>query len=98
MPTTNARTEIASLEVVHFIQKLIDFMDGNMWGIESIVEITVCEENGKTIAKIEGDEHIYERQDDHFICQTCGYLGDDYSGFMLIPMDGVKYLKISFCC
>jgi hypothetical protein len=43
-----------------------------------------------------GGERRYTKQDDEFIWQKVGYYEDDYSGFILKPLEGKKYLKVSF--
>lgn len=35
---------------------------------------------------------------DYWVWQTSGYLGDDYSGFLLLPLNNGKYWKVSYCC
>lgn len=34
----------------------------------------------------------------HHVWQMTGYLGDDYSGFMLFPMTDGRYFKVSYNC
>ncbi len=46
--------------------------------------------NGES--KYEGEEVIY------WVWQTVGFLGDDYSGFLLLPMLDGRYWKISYNC
>ena len=48
-------------------------------------------------------DKIFERYDNkdgfhYLIYQTCGYLDDDYSGYLLFPMKDNKYWVVSFSC
>lgn len=68
-------------------------------------------DNGKILYSISGKgvpPHIgkryFERQEedeyfDHiYIWQTVGFMGDDYSGYQLIPVYKGKYLLVSYEC
>jgi len=52
------------------------------------------------------DKRFYMKQyeeseidfDHNLVWQTTGYLGDDYSGFLLLPLGDNKYLKCSYSC
>ena len=45
-------------------------------------------------------DKVFERYDDvdfhYLVYQTCGYLDDDYSGYLLFPMKDDKYWVVSF--
>lgn len=49
---------------------------------------------------------LYMKQDEdeihninHYcVWQTCGIMGDDYSGFLLFPLKNGRYFKISYVC
>lgn len=40
----------------------------------------------------------YGNDIEYLVWQTCGYCGDDYSGFLLLPMKNGKYYKIIYSC
>lgn len=54
------------------------------------------------------DKHLYMRQEIksdepmcltyYYIWQTVGMLGDDFSGFLLYPLNDGKFFKISYSC
>lgn len=71
------------------------------WQIVDVVDIEEIIENGKVYCKIKGDEidRLYKKQGNEFIVQWTGYCEDDYSGYILKPINKTgKYLKISFNC
>lgn len=86
-------------QVIEYMEKLVeDMKDMLHWGIEGIVEVQELTEGDKVFGVIVGDVTRYTKQDDEFIWQKVGYCGDDYSGFILKPLEGKKYLKVSFEC
>ena len=57
--------------------------------------------------KNDKDKLLYMKQDEdeeevgvnHFcVWQTTGYIEDDYSGFLLLPLSDGKYFKVSYSC
>ncbi len=85
--------------LIAFIEKLVQEMsDVDNWGIDGIVEVKEFQNNGKTYGTIEGDPRNFEKSGEEFIHQTSGYSGDDYSGNILIPIEGGKYLKVNYQC
>ena len=84
--------------------------DNDNWEPEGSIDIKIIEgkENGRHIAidlseptrKFERqDEHPEEAGVDHVYCwQTNGYLGDDYSGWMLFPLSNGRYFRVSYSC
>ncbi len=46
------------------------------------------------------EESKYEGEEvEYWVWQTTGHLGDDYSGFLLLPLlDGVRFWKIGYSC
>ena len=40
----------------------------------------------------------YGNDIEYLVWQTCGYTGDEYSGFLLFPMKNGRYYKISYQC
>lgn len=45
-------------------------------------------------------ESEYEGEDiEYYVWQTTGYMGDDYSGFLLLPLlDGKRFWKVGYSC
>jgi hypothetical protein len=71
------------------------------------VEETDEKESGYSDYKFyyeKGDRKLkYMRQDDegdyhNLVWQTVGYLGDDYSGYLLFPLKDGRYWKILYSC
>lgn len=92
------KTNEVAKAVEEFIVRLTTDMEDDIWSIVGVVEVEEYEENGQTYGKVEGDKFIYTKQDEVFIKQWTGYLGDDYSGYLLKPLNGTKYVKISYSC
>lgn len=47
----------------------------------------------------ENSDSKYEGSDiEYWVWQTTGYCGDDYSGFLLLPMLDGRYWKVSYTC
>jgi hypothetical protein len=65
-----------------------------------------CKEDGMTYIKTTGEiecyyfESKYEGERvEYWVWQTTGYLEDDYSGFLLLPLlDGKRFWKVSYSC
>lgn len=79
----------------------------NSWSIDGIVELELSDEkkSGYSIkhqcARIKGESgYLYTdwNGDGVFNWQQTGYLGDDYSGYLLYPLKNGKYLKVSYAC
>lgn len=79
----------------------------NFWGIEDIVELELTDEKREgyskdyQCARIKGERgYLYTDWDGNgvFNWQQTGYLGDDYSGYLLYPLKDGKYLKVSYSC
>lgn len=80
------------------------------WEPEGSVNVEIIEEraNGRHIAiDLSEPKRKFERQEesimeygiDHcYVWQTVGYCGDDYSGFMLLPLSNGRYLRIRYTC
>ena len=56
------------------------------------------EKGNSSIKYLEYFEDCNNKKIQILIYQTCGYTGDDYSGFLLYPLTNNKYWKISFEC
>ena len=94
------------------LKKIITFMNENneQWQPLSIVEIQLTDEREPGYksyphCRIKNEENskLYMKQDDelighYWVWQTTGYLGDDFSGYLLIPLRNNKYLKVSYSC
>ncbi len=55
------------------------------------------------LQKGEKDKRYYMRQDDegnyhNMVWQTVGILGDDFSGYLLVPLKDGRYWKIFYTC
>lgn len=79
----------------------------NSWGIEGIVELELTDEKKSgysknyQCARIKGEKgYLYTDWNGKgvFNWQQTGYLGDDYSGYLLYPLKDGKYLKVSYSC
>lgn len=77
------------------------------WGIEGMVELELTDEKKSSYSKNYQcarikDEKGYLYTDwggkGVFNWQQTGYLGDDYSGYLLYPLKNGKYLKVSYSC
>lgn len=82
------------------------------WSILGMVDIELTEEQKHgyprhQCARIKDDDckHLYMKTNSdvkyinhYYVWQTTGYLGDDYSGFVLYPLKNERYLKISYSC
>lgn len=77
------------------------------WGIEGIVELKLTDEKrggyskDYQCARIKGESgYLYTDWGGNgvFNWQQTGYLGDDYSGYLLYPLKDGKYLKVSYSC
>ncbi|MDN4067674.1 hypothetical protein QYF50_07180 [Paenibacillus vini] len=84
--------------IEEFLTNLTNDMEGDHWSIVGIVEVKELKENGVVYGEVEGDRFTYKKQDNEFIKQWTGLLGDDYHGFLLKPIGGSKYVKISYSC
>ena len=90
------------------------YLDDNLyWWPEDIVEIELSDkyESGyrdHQHAKVINDKHnkLYMKVpmdeirnvDHYYVWQTCGYMGDDYSGWMLFPLKNGKYFRVYYNC
>lgn len=88
--------------------------DGHEWSPESIVEIVMTDEKLSGYqtyqhARIikDTDKLLYMKTsfDEgprgiqyYYVWQTSGMLGDDYSGYILFPLNDGKFFKVSYCC
>jgi hypothetical protein len=79
----------------------------NSWGIDGIVELELTDEKKSGYSKDYQCARIKEERGylytdwngkGVFNWQQTGYLGDDYSGYLLYPLKNGKYLKVSYSC
>lgn len=56
----------------------------------------VNDKENKLYKKTEVDE--IRNVDHYYVWQTAGYLGDDFSGYLLFPLKNGKYFKVFYCC
>lgn len=97
-----------------WLARLIAYMeeDHDGWTPVAVVELEQTEDREPCYkdyphCRIKGDEsrRLYLRMDreepfgHYYVWQTTGYMGDDYSGWLLFPLpeDG-KYLQVSYSC
>lgn len=107
----NFKAQLRGLINVTGLFKYLD--DNTYWKPQDIVEIELTKETTvgyRTYqhAKIKGDEsgRLYMKMSDdeirgvdhYYVWQTCGYLGDDYSGWMLFPLRNGKYFRVYYNC
>lgn len=69
------------------------------------IGIVEVEKNGKYYQEVNG-LHGYEKvktrtfysnmRITYLVRQTCGYLGDDYAGYLLFPMKDGRYYKVEY--
>lgn len=87
-------------EIIKFLEKLIDDLRDSSWTVSGIVEIRKFTRDGKNFCKIKGNDEspTFEKQDDEYIVQWTGYCEDDFSGIILKPLDGTRYLEIDYTC
>lgn len=81
--------------------------ENDAWDIEGIVELELTDEQRSgystkhQCARIKDEKnYLYTdwNGDGVFVWQTVGYLGDDYSGYLLHPLKDGRYLKTSYSC
>lgn len=84
------------VDVLKFIETLVEDMEGSDWTIEMIVEGERVIDNDTNYLEV--DNSLYEEQDNFYIKQWTGYCGDDYYGVIFYPIKNNKYLKINYSC
>lgn len=94
------------------LKNIINYMkDNDYWEPKAIVEVIETDErtmgyktkphcrikdekDSKLYVKVENEEMVGH----YWVWQTVGRMGDDYSGYMLLPLSKGKYLKCSYAC
>lgn len=84
-------------QVVRFMEELLEDMDGTYWQIESVEEFEEVTESDTEYAKMP-DGSTYEKQDNIYVYQTSGHLGDNYSGTIIKPITEKLALRIVYSC
>ena len=52
-----------------------------------------------TIETLNEDSKYEGEEIEYYVWQTTGYMGDDYSGFLLLPLlDGKRFWKVGYSC
>lgn len=52
-----------------------------------------------TIETLNEDSEYEGEEIEYYVWQTTGYMGDDYSGFLLLPLlDGKRFWKVGYTC
>ena len=87
--------------------------DNTYWWPEDIVDIELTDKYEPGYrkyqhARVVNDKHnrLYMKMpedeirsvDHYYVWQTCGYMGDDYSGWMLFPLKNGKYFRVYYNC
>ena len=88
-----------------------DMNENDYWGIDGIVELELTDEQchgypKHQCARIKDDRHkLYMKCSSdvkyishYYVWQTTGYMGDDYSGWVLYPLKDRRYLKMNYSC
>lgn len=71
--------------------------DDTTSGYSSYQHIRILNDTNRTLyIKTNCDE--IKNIDHYYVYQSCGYLGDDYSGYLLFPLKNNKYFKVSYTC
>ena len=82
------------------------------WHVKGIVEIYEVDEKSNGYSnyqhvRIKNDDNLLYLKTEcdevkginhYYVWQTTGYLGDDYSGIMLFPLNDGTYFKVSYNC
>jgi hypothetical protein len=99
-----------SLRPILNVDKVYDYLNEMSWEPEGLVHVRIIkkEPTGRHIAiDVEEKNRQFTRQDedveesgvDHVYCwQTGGYTGDDYSGWLLIPLSDGRYFRVNYSC
>jgi hypothetical protein len=58
----------------------------------------INEKENLIYARFDLEDQQIRKVDHYYVWQTVGYWGDDYSGFMLFPLNDGRYFKVSFSC
>ena len=68
-------------------------------GYEEKTCVRVKEEKENLVySRFDLKEQQIRKVDHYYVWQTGGYWGDDYSGYMLFPLNDGRYFKVSFSC
>lgn len=84
------------VDILKFIETLLEDMEGADWTIDKIVFGQKVIEDDTNYLKV--DNSLYEEQDNFYIRQCTGYCEDDYYGVIFYPINDNKYLKINYSC
>lgn len=105
------RRKLKGLINIHGLFKFL--VENDYWSPMDIVDIELTDEKRSGYstyqhARIVGDKikclYMKTPSDDvrgidhYYVWQTTGYLGDDYSGYLLFPLKNGKYFKVSYSC
>lgn len=84
-------------QVIAFMKELLEDMEDTHWSIAGMKNFKEVTKGGVVYARLE-DGSVYEKQDNIYICQTTGYLGDNYSGTVIKPISDSVALIIKYSC
>jgi hypothetical protein len=97
------------LHINYPFARIKEILEDLNWRHEGYVKIELTDykqsgySNYDFYKEISGDGRYYMKQDvkgnfHTMVWQTVGFLGDDYSGFLLFPLTNGQYWKISYSC
>lgn len=106
------KNQLKGLINVTGLWKHLDEMDG--WMPEAIVEIKLTDEklrdypNHECARVVNCEDHLLYMKTTcdepirgikyYYVWQRTGYMGDDYSGYLLYPMSDGRFFKVSYNC
>jgi hypothetical protein len=66
-------------------------------GYSSYQHVRIKDDKDKLLYMMQDEDEI--RNVNHYcVWQTCGMMGDDYSGYLLFPLKNGKYFKVNYSC
>jgi len=72
-------------------------IDEKQSGYSSYQHVRIKDDKDKLLYMMQNEDEI--RGVTHYcVWQTCGMMGDDYSGYLLFPLKNGKYFKVSYAC
>lgn len=84
-------------QVINFMNELFAEMEGTHWELAGMAEYEEITEDGVVYARVE-EYGEFEKQDNIYIHQTTGYLGDEHFGTIIKPITESVALVIEYEC
>lgn len=72
--------------------------DEKTGGYSSYQHVRVKDDENDKLLYLKQPEFDLRGVDHICVWQTCGMMGDDYSGYLLFPLKNGKYFKVSYSC